>query len=159
MADNRTSVAEAVHVETLSESWYPLRKYSIRYRQREGTTKTLEREVYFNGPGAAVLPFDPERGTLLLIRQFRAPPFANGDDPWLIEVPAGNVEEGDDPAETVRKEAEQETGYELTEVRHVHSLYVSPGASAEKLHLFVARYAPVRRRGPGGGPPGAGVVF
>jgi nudix-type nucleoside diphosphatase (YffH/AdpP family) len=151
MAEDQASVAEAVRVETLSENWNPLRRYSLRYRRRDGTTQTLEREVYFSGPGAAVLPFHAGPGTVLLTRQFRAPPFANGDDPWLIEVPAGNVEEGDDPAETVRKEVEQETGYELTDVRPVHTLYVSPGSSAEKLHLFAACYDPARRSGRGGG--------
>ena len=46
---------------------------------------------------------------------------------------------------------EQETGYELAEVRRVHSLYVSPGSSAEKRHLFTAHYDPARRNGTGGG--------
>jgi len=116
-----------------------------------GTWQRLRREVYFNGPGVAVLPFDPRRSTVLLTRQFRLPAYVNGDEPRLIEACAGNIEPGNDPAETVRKEAEQETGYRLRDLRKVMEVYTSPGASAEKLHLYVSSYDPADRAGEGGG--------
>jgi nudix-type nucleoside diphosphatase (YffH/AdpP family) len=151
MGDRAKGDVEIREVETLSENWYPLRKYTLRYPRRDGTSQTLEREVYFNGPGAAVLLLDPARSTVLLTRQFRTAALVNGDAPRLIEACAGNVEPGDDPAETARKEAEQETGYRLRDLEKVLELYMSPGASAEKLHLYVARYDPADRRGEGGG--------
>jgi nudix-type nucleoside diphosphatase (YffH/AdpP family) len=137
--------------ETLSDAWYPLRRYTFDYRRRDGTRQRLRREVYFNGPGAAVLPLDPRRGTVLLTRQFRLPARVNGDPPRLIEACAGAVEPGEDPAATVRKEAEQETGHRLRDLRKVMEVYASPGASAEKLHLFLAAYDPADRTGRGGG--------
>jgi nudix-type nucleoside diphosphatase (YffH/AdpP family) len=151
MDDRVGGTAEILAVESLSENWYPLRKYRLAYRRRDGTCQTLEREVYCNGPGAAVLPLDPRRSVVLLTRQFRLPAQVNGDAPQLIEACAGNVEPGDEPAETVRKEAEQETGHRLRNLRKVFELYMSPGASAEKLHLFLAEYDPSERIGPGGG--------
>jgi nudix-type nucleoside diphosphatase (YffH/AdpP family) len=151
MDDDRGSFVEIRHTETLSENWYPLRKYTLAYRRRDGQTQKIEREVYFNGPGAAVLPLDPRRGTVLLTRQFRLASQVNGDAPRLIEACAGYVEAGEDPLKTARKEAEQETGYRLRNVRKVFALYMSPGASAEKLHLFVAEYDPEERSGEGGG--------
>lgn len=143
--------AEILSVDTLSENWHPLRLYTFARRRRDGTSETLKREVYHNGPGAAVLPFDPGRSTVLLTRQFRLPAQVNGDAPRLIEVCAGNVEHGDDPQETVRKEAEQELGYRLRALRRVFALYTSPGASAEVLHFFLADYDPGERSGAGGG--------
>jgi nudix-type nucleoside diphosphatase (YffH/AdpP family) len=143
---------EVEGAETLAEDWNALRKYRLAYRRRDGTRQTLSREVYFNGPGAAVLPFDPRRGTVLLTRQFRLAAQLNGEaDPWLVEACAGNVEPGDDPAETARKEAEQETGHRLRELRRAFALYTSPGACAEVLHLFTATYGPAERSGAGGG--------
>ena len=68
----------------------------------------------------------------------------------LVEACAGMVDAGDDPAETVHKEAEQEMGYRLRDIRKLFTLYMSPGASAEKLHLFVADYGPGDRIGQGG---------
>jgi nudix-type nucleoside diphosphatase (YffH/AdpP family) len=138
-------------VETLSENWYPLRKYTVDYRRRDGSPQTLTREVYFNGPGSAVLLLDAAGETVMLARQFRLPALVNGDTPRLIEVCAGNIEDGDDPAETARKEAQQETGYHLHDLRKVMTLYMSPGASAEKLHLYIARYDDSDRLSQGGG--------
>jgi nudix-type nucleoside diphosphatase (YffH/AdpP family) len=88
---------------------------------------------------------------VLLVRQFRVAAALNADPGRLIEACAGNIEDGDDPAETVRKEAEQELGYRLRELHKVFALYMSPGATAEKLHLFVGAYSPADRIGPGGG--------
>jgi nudix-type nucleoside diphosphatase (YffH/AdpP family) len=142
--------------ETLSENWYKLEKVTFDQVGRDGTRQTLSREVYHNGPGAAVLPIDRAGGTVLLVRQLRIPAHLNGDGPMLVEACAGMVEPGDSPAETARKEAEQEMGYRLRGVRKVFELYMSPGASAEKLHLFVAEYGPGDRVGTGGGVPGEG---
>jgi nudix-type nucleoside diphosphatase (YffH/AdpP family) len=137
--------------ETLSENWHRLSKLRFTFRRRDGSTQTLEREVYRNGRGAAVLPFDPRRGTVLLTRQFRIAAHLNGDPAWLVEACAGVVEDDRSPEDTVRREAEQETGYRLRALREAFVLYASPGACAEKLHLFLAEYGPGDREGGGGG--------
>ncbi len=142
--------------ETLSESWFKLEKVTFDQRRKGGSLQTLEREVYHNGPGAAVLPIDHARGTVLLVRQLRIPVHVNGDEPLVIELCAGIVDAGDAPIDTVRKEAEQEMGYRLREVRKVFELYMSPGSSAEKVHLFVAKYEPGDHIGAGGGLPAEG---
>ena len=73
-------------VETLSDGWKPLRQYRLRQQRQDGTQQRLVREVYCMGPAAAVLPHDPQRDTVLLIRQFRLPALLNGDGPRLIEA-------------------------------------------------------------------------
>ncbi|TCZ55602.1 NUDIX domain-containing protein [Roseicella aquatilis] len=138
-------------VETLAEGWKPLRQYRLRQRRRDGRVQHLTREVYCMGLAAAVLPHDPGRGTVLLIRQFRLPALLHGEGPRLIEACAGMVDPGDDPATTIRKESRQELGCELDGVREVMAVYSSPGVVAEKVHLFTATYDPSRRTGPGGG--------
>ena len=150
-AGHGRSAVEIERVETLSDNHYTLDKVVFGYTRRDGTRQTLAREVYHNGPGAAVLLLDPAGEKVVLIRQFRMPAYTNGDAPMLVEACAGVVEPGDDPAETVRKEAEQETGYPIRDLRKVFKLYMSPGASAEKLHLFVATYDPSGPKGEGGG--------
>jgi nudix-type nucleoside diphosphatase (YffH/AdpP family) len=69
----------------------------------------------------------------------------------LIEACAGNMEEGDGPAGTARKEAEQELGCRLRDLREIFALYMSPGATSEKLRFFTAEYDPGARTGGGGG--------
>lgn len=151
MAGSADDAVEVRTVETLSDNHYPLHKYTFAYRRRDGTRQELRREVYRIGHGAAVLPLDPRCSTVLLTRQFRLPAHVNGDRPWMVEACAGNVEPGDASAETARKEAEQEMGCALRSLREVFTLYMSPGVSAEKLHLFTAEYAPADRSGAGGG--------
>src|SRR5689334_16940020 len=77
---------EIESVETLSDRWKPLRQYRLRQRRRDGRQQALVREVYCMGPAVAVLPHDPQRGTVLLIRQFRLPALLNGDAPKLVEA-------------------------------------------------------------------------
>ncbi len=146
--------ARAVEIrgrEVLSDNWFKLEKITFEQTRRDGSHQTLDREVYHNGPGAAVLPIDHARGMVLLVRQFRIPACVNGDAPMLVELCAGMVDAGNDPADTVRKEAEQEMGIRLRNARKVFELYMSPGASAEKLHLFVADYGQDDQFGEGGG--------
>jgi nudix-type nucleoside diphosphatase (YffH/AdpP family) len=151
MEEDAEIAVEVRSVETLSENHYPLRRYTVAYRRRDGARQELRREVYGIGHAAAVLPFDPRRSAVLLTRQFRMPARANGDCGWLVEACAGIVEGGDGPAETARKEAEQEMGCRLRDLREVFTLYTSPGATSEKLHLFTAEYGPGDRSGAGGG--------
>src|SRR5882724_786764 len=77
-------------VETLSTNWGTLKKYSILYRRSDGVTERQSREVYDRGPGAAILLYDKQRGTIILTRQLRLPALLNGHpDGMLLEVPAG----------------------------------------------------------------------
>jgi nudix-type nucleoside diphosphatase (YffH/AdpP family) len=143
--------AEILSDDLLAKNWRPLRRYVLAYRRRDGRTQHIMREVYFNGPGSAVLPIDAARGTVLLIRQYRLPAQLNGDASFLIEACAGVVDPGEDAATNVRKEAEQETGYRVRDVRKVMEVYSSPGACMEKLHLFLAAYDANDRVSAGGG--------
>lgn len=142
-----------IHVRStrlLSDAWAKLKQVTLDFTRRDGTVATLVREVYDFGNGCVLLPYDPVRGTVLLVRQFRLPPFLAGEDPFLIEACAGLVE-GNDPETAVRKEAKEELGLELHEVRHLFDAWSSPGAVAEKMHFFTARYSPADRISDGGG--------
>jgi nudix-type nucleoside diphosphatase (YffH/AdpP family) len=138
-------------VERLSDHRYPLEKIRFAYRRRDGSTQELEREVYRNGLGAAVLPFDSSRGTVLLVRQFRLPALLAGQDGWVIETLAGVIEAEQSPEETARAEAQQEAGYRLRDLREAFVVFASPGVCAERMHLFTAEYGPGDRCGRGGG--------
>jgi nudix-type nucleoside diphosphatase (YffH/AdpP family) len=111
----------------------------------------VSRETYDRGNGVALLLFNAARGTVILIRQFRFPVFVNGcSDGMLIEACAGQLD-GNDPAEAMRREAIEETGYAVRAPRKVFEAYMSPGSITEKLHFFVAAYDDADRHGAGGG--------
>lgn len=141
--------------EILSDDWAILKKTTFDYRRRDGVWETQVRQTYDRGDGAAILPFDPDRGTVLLVRQFRWPAFVTGHKEPLIEVCAGLLDKND-PETCIRKEAEEELGYRLNGVKLLFTPYMSPGSVTERLWLFGARYSPADRISEGGGAPEEG---
>lgn len=137
--------------ELLSDNWYILRKHTYEFRQRNGQWVDQIREVYDRGNGAAILLYNLEKGSVLLTRQFRLPTYINGNsDGMLIEVCAGLLDELD-PADCVRRETEEETGYRIQEVQKVMEAYMSPGSVTEILHLFIGQYEASQKVSEGGG--------
>jgi nudix-type nucleoside diphosphatase (YffH/AdpP family) len=137
-------------VENLSRGWAKLDRYTIRYVRQDGTTDTLVREVHDHGHGASVLPYDVKRGTVLLVKQFRLPAYLHDGDGFIIEACAGLLE-GDDPATCAKREAEEEMGFRLSNLRCVCQPFMSPGAVTERVSLFLADYDHDSRTGAGGG--------
>lgn len=137
-------------VETLSDDWGVLKKTRLAWRRQDGHWQGQARETYDGGDGAAILLYDADRRTVVLVKQFRFPAYAKGHDDLLIEVPAGKLDDAA-PEERIRAEAEEETGYAVRDVERIFEAYSTPGSVTEKLHYFVARYTPADRTGKGGG--------
>jgi nudix-type nucleoside diphosphatase (YffH/AdpP family) len=147
------SVSDRVRVKDvrlLSDKKYILKATTFDWRRNNGEWQTQVRETYDRGNGAALLPYNRKRRTIVLVRQFRYPAFVNGYDDLLIETAAGMLDNAS-PEERIRAEAEEETGYRLHDVHKVFEAFMSPGAITEKLHFFVAEYEPEMRVGDGGG--------
>jgi nudix-type nucleoside diphosphatase (YffH/AdpP family) len=147
------SIADRVRVkdvQLLSKRRYELKSATFDYRRSNGEWQTQVREVYDRGNGAALLPYNLNTRTVVLVRQFRYPAFANGYDDLLIEVAAGMLDDAA-PEARIRAEAEEEIGYRLAHVRKVFEAFMTPGAVTEKLHFFVAEYDAAMRVSGGGG--------
>lgn len=146
-------MSTAIHIisdELLSDGWTRLREVTFEQTRRDGRVERLSREVYERGDAAAVLPYDPDRRTVLLVRQFRLPPHLKEGAGGLIEACAGVLDE-DEPEACARREAEEELGYHLTRLEPVFSAYMSPGSVSEKVFGFLAPYGAGDRKGLGGG--------
>jgi len=147
------SVSDRVRVKDirlLSHNKYILKVATFDWRRDNGEWQTQHRETYDRGNGATLLPYNRKQRTVVLVRQFRYPAFANGYDDLLIEAAAGLLDNAS-PEARIRAEAEEETGYRLHDVHKVFEAFMSPGAVTEKLHFFVAEYEPDMRVSAGGG--------
>src|SRR5947207_2113395 len=113
-------------VELLSDNWYVLKKTTFDYRRRDGTWQRQTRETYDRGNGAVILLYSLARGTVILTRQFRFPAYVNGHHGFLIEAPAGLLDEAA-PEERIKAEVEEETGYRVTHVQRLFDAFMSPG--------------------------------
>jgi nudix-type nucleoside diphosphatase (YffH/AdpP family) len=150
MSQDLTDRVRIRDVKILSDERYQLREVAFDYRRRDGQWQSQSREVFDRRHAAAVLPIDPARGTVLLVSQFRLPAFQTGYTQPLIEVIAGALD-GDAPEVCARREAMEETGCELSDLREVFHCFMSPGAVTERMHLFVAHYSAASRTAKGGG--------
>ena len=145
-----TSRIKIIGTTLLSDSWARLSKISFEYLRSNGQWQRQDREVYNRGDGAAILLYNLVQRTVVLIKQFRLPVYLDDNDGFLIEVPAGILEQNN-PAQTIRSETQQETGYQVSEICKLFSAYVSPGSITERIHYYHASYTPDQRIGEGGG--------
>ena len=139
------------NIEVLSDNWYTLNKVTFDYLRNDGTWQTQIRESYDRGNGATVFMYNKETQNIVLIKQFRFPSFANGnEDGLLIETCAGLLDE-DDPETCIKKEIFEETGYKIQAVKKVFEAYMTPGAVTEQMHYFIAEYSDDMKANNGGG--------
>jgi nudix-type nucleoside diphosphatase (YffH/AdpP family) len=137
--------------EILARSFGVFEKITIQRRRSTGETETLIRDILDTGDGVTILPYDRERGTIILIKQFRAVAFLREGSEAIIEACAGKLE-GADPLTRVIAETEEETGIKLSgPPRRLFQTYMSPGSFAERITFFVAPYQPSDRITNGGG--------
>ncbi|MFH6982841.1 GDP-mannose pyrophosphatase NudK [Marinoscillum luteum] len=140
-----------LNTEILSDNWYTLQKITYEYLKKDGSLQTQTREAYDRGNGATILLYNKAQKTVILTRQFRLPTFINGNDSgMLIEACAGLLDK-DNPEDCIKRETEEETGYQVSSVHKIFEAYMSPGSVTEILHFFTAEYAKEMKVSEGGG--------
>jgi len=147
------SISDRIRVKderVLSDNHFKVKAVTFEWRRSDGEWQTQRREIVDRGNGAALLPYNLARRTVVLVRQFRYQAYVNGCDDLLIEAAAGMLD-NESPEVRIRAEAEEETGYRLHDVRKIFEAFMSPGAMTEKLYFFVGEYEPEMKTGSGGG--------
>ena len=137
MSEFGKAKAEIVSERTLADQWTRLSSYEVDYTDSHGEKHRLKREIYHRTPAACILLYDPARETVVLVRQYRLPSQLAGQPEWMIEVPAGLLD-GDDPEAAIRREAMEETGFRVRDVRFLFKAMTSPGSVTEIIHFFAA---------------------
>lgn len=132
---------EVLKRETPFQGFFRLDRLHLRHRLFEGGwSGTMQRELFVRPPAAAVLPYDPQRGEILMVEQFRVGALDWRDTPWCLELIAGLADkEGEPVADLVRREAREEAGVDIGEMKRVAHYMPSPGGSNERLQVFVGR--------------------
>lgn len=135
----------------LSDNWYTLHNVTFEYTNKKGEKSTQKREVYDRGNGATILLYNKEKGNIIITKQFRLPTYLNENkDGLLIETCAGLLD-NDNPEECIKREAIEETGYKVTNVKKIFESYMSPGVITEIIHFFIAEYSAENKISEGGG--------
>jgi ADP-ribose pyrophosphatase len=136
---NRDRV-ELLEQQIAFSGYFRIDRLRLRFPLYEGgMSGEVVREVLERGRVAAVLLADPERDSVVLIEQFRPGPYAAGDEPWLIEIVAGVIEDAESAEDMTRREAREEANCEITDLFPIMHFFTSPGASTESVTLFCGR--------------------
>ena len=132
--------AELVREEVAFQGYFKIVRYFFRHGLHQGgQSKIITREVFERGQAAAVLPYDPARDEVVLIRQFRAGAYVAGHHPFTWEVVAGIIEAGETAERLVQREAVEEAGLTIADLLPVQNVMLTPGACSESCHIFVGR--------------------
>jgi ADP-ribose pyrophosphatase len=113
--------------------------FQLRLRHtlyRGGWSGELVRDLFHRGTCVAVIPYDPVQDAVVLIEQFRVGALKYEGSPWLLEIVAGAIEEGETPEQVAHREALEEAGCHLRELIRIGQFYTTPGGSSEKITLF-----------------------
>ncbi|EOX7621049.1 ADP-ribose diphosphatase [Proteus mirabilis] len=129
---------ELISKKTLYKGFFRMNEYRFKHRLfKGGWSAEVKREVFERGHAGVLLAYDPKRDEVVLIEQIRIPAYETSQTPWLLEVIAGMVEEGESPEEVVRREATEEAGITIGRCKPIVSYLSSPGGTSERMYVYV----------------------
>ena len=129
---------EIIARETLYRGFFSLDLYRFRHRLFNGEMSgEVRREIFERGHAAVLLPYDPVRDEVVLIEQIRIAAWDTSETPWLLEMIAGMIEEGESVEDVARREAVEEADLVVGRTKPVLSYLASPGGTSERLSILV----------------------
>ena len=129
---------EIIARETLYSGFFSMELYRFRHRLFNGEMSgEIRREIFERGHAAVLLPFDPVRDEVVLVEQIRIAAYDVSESPWLLEMVAGMIEEGESVEDVARREALEEAGLVVGRTKPVLSYLASPGGTSERLSIMV----------------------
>ncbi|HGF6044434.1 MULTISPECIES: ADP-ribose diphosphatase [Enterobacter] len=129
---------EIIARETLYSGFFSMELYRFRHRLFNGEMSgEIKREIFERGHAAVLLPYDPVRDEVVLVEQVRIAAYETSETPWLLEMVAGMIEEGESVEEVGRREALEEAGLVVARTKPVLSYLASPGGTTERSSIMV----------------------
>lgn len=126
--------------ELLYDGFFKMKRFTLKHRLfAGGWSESMSREVMVRGDAVCVLLYDPKTDQVLLIEQFRVGAVKH-ESPWLLEMVAGMVEEGEDDQDVARREAFEEAGVEIGRLEYMLKFMPSPGGMVEYLRMYAGEF-------------------
>lgn len=130
---------EVVECKALFQGFFSIVEYRLRHRLfGGGWSAVFSRELFVRGSAVGVLLYDPQRDLVGVLEQFRVGALDDPGGPWLLEVVAGVVEEGETLEEVARRELLEEAGIHEARLQLIADYLVSPGGTDERMTLYCA---------------------
>lgn len=121
------------------DDFFKVDKAVLQHEKFNGEMSAEITRLNFNrGDAVAVLLYDREKDSVILINQFRYPVYVNNGQGWLLEIVAGMIDKGRDAISVAKAESLEEAGYEVDDLKFICQFYLSPGGSSERILLYFA---------------------
>ena len=125
--------------ETLRSGFLSINRYSLQHSlYKGGMSEPVVREVLERGHAVAVLLHDPSRDEIVLVEEFRIGAI-HSESAWVCGPVAGMIEAGETPENVARREAAEESGSMVKDLRYIGKYYNSVGGSTETTTVFYAQ--------------------
>jgi ADP-ribose pyrophosphatase len=131
---------QIVESKRVFQGYFAVEQLTLKHRLFNGQwSRVFQREIFERGSAAAVLLFDPDLQEVVMLEQFRVGALASQSSPWMIEVVAGIIEEGESAEEVAIREATEEAGKSISDLIKIGQYFMTPGGSSEQVTLYCAR--------------------
>lgn len=112
-------------------------KATLQHEKFDGSMSNEIVRLNFNrGDSVAILLYNKENKSVVLVKQFRYPAYVDNGPGWLIECVAGIKD--DDVISVAKKEILEETGCKISGLKFMTKYYPSPGGCSEIMHVYLA---------------------
>lgn len=132
---------ELIGKETVYDGFFVMETFRLKHTLfAGGWSGEIRRELFRRNNCVAVLLYDPDADRVVLLEQFRVGAAVNHPErAWLMEIVAGAIDEGETPEQVAYREAKEEAGCDILELRLINRFYTTPGGSSEMISLFYGR--------------------
>lgn len=115
------------------ETVYNAHAFNIeKLRVRLPDDREREYDLVSHNDSVTIIPFN-EDGNIWFVSQYRM-----GCECEMLELPAGVMDDGEEPSLCAAREVREETGMASGKLTHLGSVYLAPGYSSENNHIFLA---------------------
>lgn len=124
--------------KNIHNGFFKMNELILKYKKFDGNwSNIVKREMFGGAQVSAVLPYDPKKKEIVLIKQFRPGTISKNKDNYLDEIVAGIIDQGEDPITTAKRECLEETGCEIKKILPINEYFPAPGSSESYYYLFL----------------------
>jgi len=141
-----------IHRESrVFNGYFKIDEVELSHELSDGSmSEKITRLCFERGDAVAALVFHTEKKKFLFTSQFRYPAYRKGKG-WLVEIVAGGIAPNEAPEKALFREVEEELGYRINDAKFLHTFFVSPGGTSERIFLYYAEISESEKVNDGGG--------
>jgi len=142
---------KVIERKLLIDEYFKVEKVKVEFDRHNGKdTAIAQRFNLIRGHAVSALLYHKKKDAVLLVKQFRFST-AEAGYPWLLEIPAGLKDPGEDTLTAIKRELIEETGYKVDSLEEISRFFVAPGCTDEEIIIYFGEIEDSDKIASGGG--------